>query len=236
MSQQECKTDMVTAMKKEDDHAGKIGWYGGFNIRYTLNRLMEKRLKDEDLKEMKILLNSTAARKEECDCGEGGEEEDDGMVLSIGEADFFGDDLTAEEEARKRARHSIPHPDYATQVLNKHVHKWTHMLTCRVCGDFGWYENIADGDTGYTLYGTCGVCDPGEEEKELEEKEKEIGIGMVGDNERKFFIQFTKELESEVSVLRKKVEELTEWKTNMKLFNGTNGIDSDDSDDDSDEV
>ena len=45
-------------------------------------------------------------------------------------------------------------------------------------------------------------------EKELEEKEKEIGIGMVADNERKFFIQSTKELEENVEELRKEKENM----------------------------
>ena len=51
-------------------------------------------------------------------------------------------------------------------------------------------------------------------EKELEEKEKEIGIGMVGDNERKFLLKEYKELEKEFEKSRRAMVALNCIKVN----------------------
>lgn len=39
--------------------------------------------------------------------------------------------------------------------------KRSHQMECRCCGDFGWYEDIAD-DADDDEYGTCGACDESE--------------------------------------------------------------------------
>ena len=57
----------------------------------------------------------------------------------------------------------------------------------------------------------------------------------VGFHEREFFVKEMVKAEKENEELKKEIEKLKEWKRNMKLFNGTDGIDSEEGDGDTDD-
>ena len=70
--------------------------------------------------------------------------------------------------------------------------------------------------------------------KENKELKGEVGVGMVGDEERKFFIQHTSKVEKENKELKDKMNKLQEWKNNQMEGWKWNSSSSDESEDEGD--
>ena len=70
--------------------------------------------------------------------------------------------------------------------------------------------------------------------KENKELKGAVGVGMVGDEERKFFIQHTSKVEKENKELKDKMNKLQEWKNNQMEGWKWNESSSDESEDEGD--